>query len=322
MYKRKLLILACIFIQLAAILACGNGSGILPIPTPSANIIEREARIPADAVKMSPDTDENPPHLESNEYEPPVPIPGQVNTAGAEDSVFVTPDGNTMYFFFTPDVNIPHEQQVSDGVTGVYVSRKIDGVWGRSERILLQDPGKLALDGCEFVQGNVMWFCSSREGYAGIHWFTAEYQDGRWQNWTNADFDPEYQVGELHFSSDGSELYFASEKPGGMGGMDIWVSKSLDGVWQEPINLASVNTSDSEGWPALNPAEDELWIYRNWGLWRSKRLNGEWQAAELIVSPYAGEASIDNDGNLYFVHHFYVDGKMIEADIYVAYKKR
>jgi len=83
-----------------------------------------------------------------------------------------------------------------------------------------------------------------------------------------------------------------------------------------------VNTPDHDGWPALNPTEDELWITRNWGVWRSKKVNGEWQEAELIVSPLAGEASIDHAGNLYFVHHFYVDGKMIEADIYVAYRKR
>jgi hypothetical protein len=322
MNKQKFLVGACIFVPLAAILACGDVTGTLPIPTPTANNIEREALIPVDAVKMSPDTDENPPLLYSNEYEPPVPVPGQVNTAGAEDGVFVTPDGNTMYFFFTPDVNVPIEKQILDGVTGLYVSSKIDDAWGRPQRIILQDPGKVAMDGCEFVQGDVMWFCSAREGYTGMHWFTAEYQDGRWQNWKNADFNPEYQVGELHFSHDGSELYFGSEKTGGKGGLDIWVSNLSDGVWQEPINIANVNTSDSEGWPATNTAEDELWITRNWGIWRSKQLNGEWQAAELIVSPLAGEASIDNEGNLYFVHHFYVNGKMIEADIYVAYKKR
>jgi len=54
----------------------------------------------------------------------------------------------------------------------------------------------------------------------------------------------------------------------------------------------------------------------------SKKVDGAWQEAELIVSLLAGEASIDSEGNLYFVHHFYLDGKMIEADIYVTYKKR
>jgi hypothetical protein len=35
----------------------------------------------------------------------------------------------------------------------------------------------------------------------------------------------------------------------------------------------------------------------------------------------AGEPSIDEEGNVYFVHHFFDGDKMIEADIYVAYKK-
>ena len=328
MHQRKLIIGVGVCVLLATILSC-NGTfdpeittTRLSTSTTMDNKIEREALIPKDAVKMSPDSDENPPLLYSSEYEDPIPVPGQVNTAGAEDGVFVTPDGNTMYFFFTPDVNIPIEKQILDGVTGLYVSQKQNGEWDRPERIILQDPDKLAMDGCEFVLGNVMWFCSAREGYTGLHWFTAESQDGKWQNWKNADFNPEYQVGELHFSRDGRELYFGSEKPGGKGGLDIWLSKLVDGVWQEPINIAMVNTPDSEGWPAMNPAEDELWITRNWGVWRSKSVNGEWQEAELIVSPLAGEASIDGEGNLYFVHHFYVDNKMIEADLYVAYKRK
>ena len=336
MNRRKLVIGVSVCILLAAILACSNVSQpipsstrpytqnpqSMPTSTTGANKIERESLIPSDAVKMSPDTDQNPPLLYSSDYEPPIPVPGLVNTAGAEDGVFVMPDGNTMYFFFTPDVNVPIEKQILDGVTGLYVSQKHDGVWGRPERISLQEPDKLAMDGCEFVQGNVIWFCSAREGYTGMHWFTAEYLQGKWQNWKNADFNPDYQVGELHFSGDGNRLYFGSEKQGGKGGLDIWVSELVDGTWQEPINIAAVNTPDSEGWPALNPAEDELWITRNWGVWRSNQVNGEWQEAELVVSPLAGEASIDSEGNLYFVHHFYVDGKMIEADIYVACKKR
>jgi hypothetical protein len=326
--NRHSLAIGAAFLSLAAGLACGAVSDLLPAPPPASpsNVpvvpVEREARIPADAVKMSPETDQNPPVLYSDEFEPPLPLPGLVNTAGAEDGVFVTPDGNTLYFFFTPDVDIPVEKQILDGVTGLYVSQKHDGAWGRPERIILQDPGKLAMDGCEFVQGDRMWFCSAREGYTDIHWFTAEYRDGRWQDWRNADFDPAYQVGELHISQDGTELYFGSERPGGKGDLDIWVSRLVDGTWQEPLALTALNTPDWEGWPALNPAEDELWITRTWGVWRSKKVDGEWQEAELIVSPLAGEPSLDREGNLYFIHHYYVDGRMIEADIYVAYRKK
>ena len=53
----------------------------------------------------------------------------------------------------------------------------------------------------------------------------------------------------------------------------------------------------------------------------TKKSNNEWAEPELMFSPLAGEASLDNQGNVYFTHHFYKDNKMIEADIYVAYKK-
>ena len=35
----------------------------------------------------------------------------------------------------------------------------------------------------------------------------------------------------------------------------------------------------------------------------------------------ATEPTLDDAGNLYFVHHFYENGAMIEADIYVAVRR-
>ena len=313
----------CFFLALCLV-SCGtftpNVPGIDELQSGSS-LPARETLIPRDAVKVSAESDENPPLLYSDEFEPPVPLPGEVNTAGAEDSVFITPDGLQLYFFFTPDLNIPAEKQILDGVTGLYVSHKEGNSWGEPQRILLQEPGKLALDGCEFVQDGVLWFCSSREGYEGIHWFTARMVDDRWQDWQLVDFEPSHEVGELHISKDGRQLYFHSARPGGLGGLDIWVSNLEGGKWQEPTNLASVNTPEDDGWPALNSAEDELWITRNWGVWRSQKVNGEWQQAELIVSPLAGEASLDAEGNLYFIHHYLKDGKLVEADVFVAYRK-
>jgi len=325
--RRLILFIACLT-------ACRAGESLptrpptpqLTLPSPAfpavdTPSVDRESRIPAEAVKVTSATDAAPPQVFSAEYEQPVPVPGAVNTAGAEDSPFITPAGNTLYFFFTPDVKIPAEKQLLDGVTGIYVSQKVDGQWSTPARILLQEPGRLALDGCEFIQGNVMVFCSAREGYEGIHWFTAQYRDGLWQDWKIADFAPAYQVGELHFSADGNQLYFASGRPGGMGGLDIWVSTQANGNWQEPLNVAAVNTPDADGWPALSPDGTELWLTRNYGLWRSKSVAGEWQPPEQIISPLAGEASLDNAGNVYFVHHYFKDDQMIEADIFVAYKK-
>lgn len=324
MKKRKGFLFSFIFSLQLVFLACASflnlsaDNNVLENPP---EIKDRLSEIPADAVKVSPETDLQPPLLISSEFENPVPLSEGVNTAGAEDSPFILPDGKTLYFFFTPDVKVPVEQQVSDGVTGIYVSHLTNDSWGIAERVMLQDPGKLAGDGCEFVQNNFMWFCSAREGYTGMHWFTAEYANGLWTNWELADFDPDYEVGEFHISSDGTELYFASERQGGVGGLDIWVLNNVNGKWQDPINLSVVNTNDFEGWPALNPQGDELWFSRNFGIWRSKKVAGEWQEPELIISPLAGEPTVDEAGNLYFVHHYYKDNEMIEADIYVAYRK-
>ncbi len=283
-------------------------------------VIERESKIPSDAVKFTPEMDGFPPKLHSDEYTEPVPLEGPVNTAGAEDSPFMDPITGELYFFFTPDVRVPPEKQVIDGVTGIY--RTNDGV---VERVNLQDPGKLALDGCAFIKGDEMLFCGAREGYTGLHWFSAERTDGEWSSWKLADFNSEHEVGELHISSDGSELYFHSSKAGGKGGTDIWVSKRTGGRWNTPENLEVVNTKENEGMPFLTGNGEELWFNRFYmgtpAVFRSKRVNGELSEPELIISQFAGEPTLDKQGNIYFVHHFYKDGSMIEADIYVAHRK-
>ena len=285
---------------------------------------DRESLIPAGQAKVQPDADVYPPKSVSAEYDDPVPLPYPVNTAGAEDSAFIMPDGKTLYVWFTPSPSIPVEKQLLDGVTGIYVFQKVETGWSDAQRIWLQDPGKVALDGCEFVLGNTMWFCSAREDYTGMHWFTAEFVDGKWQNWKDADFNPEYEVGELHITADGQELYFHSPRAGGLGEYDIWVSQNVGGAWQEPVNLTIVNSTYNDGWPFVTQDGSELWFTRTIGapeLWRSIKVNGEWSAPEQMFTDFAGEASLDNAGNVYFTHHFYKDNVMLEADIYVAHKK-
>ena len=290
--------------------------------------IDRESKIPAGQVKITPETDAHPPILHSDEYEEPVPMPYPINTAGAEDSGFITPDGNTFYIWFTPDVPVPPDKQILDGVTGIYVSHKVDGQWQQPERVWLQNPCHLALDGCLFVLGDEMWFCSGREGnYRELDMWTAEFKDGCWTNWKNAGekLNVDYKIGELHITADGKEMYFHSDRAGGKGQYDIWVSRRVDGVWQEPENIEAVNTPENEGWPFVTQDGNELWFTRTYlgtpAIFRSRRVNGEWQEPELIISQFAAEPSLDNEGNVYFTHHFFKDGVMLEADYYVAYRK-
>ena len=165
-----------------------------------------------------------------------------------------------MYFFITPDVRVPLEGQLTDNVTGIYAAPPLEGGFGEPERVWLQDPGRLSLDGCEFTDGEVMWFCTAREDLTGLHWFTARREDGMWTSWEIADFDPAYDVGELHIHED--ELYFHSSQPGGIGGLDLWMSTDLDGAWGEPVNLTTLNSEADDSRPYLTPNGDELWFTR------------------------------------------------------------
>ena len=56
-------------------------------------------------------------------------------------------------------------------------------------------------------------------------------------------------------SPDGLALYFASGRPGGAGGNDIWVSRrtALDDPWGAPVNLgAAINTAANDNGPSLS----------------------------------------------------------------------
>jgi len=299
----------------------------LPNDDGRLDVFPRKSKIPEDAIKMMPESDEYPPQLHSGEYEEPVPMPGPINTAGAEDSPFILPCGCTFYFVFVPDVDVPPEKQLIDGASGIYVSNRVNGTWAEPERIVLNDD--VSLDGCHFVQGDVMWFCSVRkENHREVDLYTAEFKDGEWTNWRNLGekLNVDYQVGEMHITSDGTELYFHSSREGGNGGVDIWVTRKVDGEWQEPENIEAVNTEANEGMPFLTQDGKELWFNRPYlgspAIYRSRKVNDEWQEPELIISQFAGEPSLDDEGNIYFVHHFYKDGKMIEADIYVSCRKQ
>ncbi|MEG1555674.1 MAG: hypothetical protein RR356_02995, partial [Bacteroidales bacterium] len=63
-------------------------------------------------------------------------------------------------------------------------------------------------------------------------------------------------------SSDGKMLFFASDRPGGYGGSDIWYSeRNSDGTWRKPINLGPIiNTKNNERSPFLHTDSKTLYF--------------------------------------------------------------
>ncbi|MBS1938768.1 MAG: PD40 domain-containing protein [Bacteroidetes bacterium] len=62
--------------------------------------------------------------------------------------------------------------------------------------------------------------------------------------------DPEFNTGQPSISPDGRRLYFVSDRPGGLGGTDIWYCDNVGGEWGAPKNIGGkVNTPGSEMHP-------------------------------------------------------------------------
>jgi outer membrane protein OmpA-like peptidoglycan-associated protein len=83
--------------------------------------------------------------------------------------------------------------------------------------------------------------------------YTSKEKEGIWGSMEAFEHNnKEYSVAHPSISLDGSKMYFVSDKPGGMGGTDIYVSKRKGDSWEEPVNVgASVNTSGNEMFPYI-----------------------------------------------------------------------
>jgi WD40-like Beta Propeller Repeat len=71
-----------------------------------------------------------------------------------------------------------------------------------------------------------------------------------------AEINTSFNEGSVSLSIDGHLMYFASDRPGGFGGNDIYISRRHDKrddlAWQAPQNVGNaVNTSSNEASPAI-----------------------------------------------------------------------
>jgi outer membrane protein OmpA-like peptidoglycan-associated protein len=95
---------------------------------------------------------------------------------------------------------------------------------------------------------------STSQNKLGI--FSAVLSGKKWGDITELRFNNElYNMTAPYVSPDGLNLFFASDRPGGYGGSDVYYSYWSNGYWQDPVNLgSSINTAGNESFPFLNEA--------------------------------------------------------------------
>lgn len=95
---------------------------------------------------------------------------------------------------------------------------------------------------------------TAADGLRKLQIYEARLEDGEWKEGVRLSFN-DYSFNTLHpsINADGDKLYFTSDRPGGQGGMDLWVVKRIGEDWGEPLNLgAAVNTADNDVFPFIH----------------------------------------------------------------------
>ena len=114
-------------------------------------------------------------------------------------------------------------------------------------------------------EGNYMVFTrnnykgKSSDGVVKLQLFSAELVEGKWEKEEALPYNnSEYSVGHASLSADGKTMYFASDMPGGKGGVDIYkATRSDDGVWGEAQNLGDkINTEGNEMFPFIHEGNE------------------------------------------------------------------
>lgn len=92
--------------------------------------------------------------------------------------------------------------------------------------------------------------------------FKATKNGDTWADITSLSLNSkEFSTSNPTLSRDGKTLYFSSDRPGGIGGIDIWkVAINTDGTYGEPQNLGNkVNTEGNESFPFI--ADDNKTLF-------------------------------------------------------------
>lgn len=105
--------------------------------------------------------------------------------------------------------------------------------------------------------GQYMIFAAYEHGVKGegrTDLYSAKKVKGEWKDVQNlgAAINSPYWDSQPSLSSDGTTLYFVSDRPGGYGGTDIYLSKKTREGWSRAVNVGTgVNSSSNEMAPVL-----------------------------------------------------------------------
>jgi outer membrane protein OmpA-like peptidoglycan-associated protein len=143
---------------------------------------------------------------------------------------------------------------------------------------------------------------TNKQNTYNLQLFTARAAgENRWKSADKLSFcSPNFNFMHPSVSPDGKWLFFVTNKTGGIGGTDLWVSQRNGEDWGKPENLGPVvNTSANEGFPFID-GEGRLYFcskghpgYGGFDIFVSEKDgNGNWKTPQNLGKPF--NSSLDD----------------------------
>jgi len=196
------------------------------------------------------------------------------------------PDVNSSYTDFGPLINRQEdlliftskrgatENTKPDPLTGqfyenVFVSRYIDGSWEESFSIgepINQDQAHNAAVGLS-PDGKLLFLYKGDDSFLSSrvsgNLYLSRISGGLWQDPEKIEvINTKSWESSASITEDGTMLVFSSDRPGGFGGTDLYMSKKMtNGAWGTPQNLGGyINTTEDEDGPFIHPEGNKLYF--------------------------------------------------------------
>lgn len=183
---------------------------------------------------------------QGNEWQPPVNMGAPINTAHWESQPSLSSDGNTLYFVR----GVPTRSGVKD--QDIYVTtRKMDGTWEKPKRVSdkINTPGRE-----ESVHihpdGKTLYFSSNGHiGMGGLDLYVSRKDENdEWGDPVNLGYPINTHADEnsVLVSADGELAFYASDREGGFGDLDIYTFNLPKGARATPVTYARGRVTDAE----------------------------------------------------------------------------
>lgn len=148
-------------------------------------------------------------------------------------------------------------------INALMFSRKINGKWQTPVEINSQLNSGDDCSSCSLNSDGTVLYLYKTDNFDG-NIYSSQYVNGSWTPITklNRNINTKYYESHASISADGKKLYFTSNRDGGQGGLDIYVSeKDAFDDWGPAINLGvSVNTIFNEDTPFVTINDSLLYF--------------------------------------------------------------